>query len=317
MAPYAEREPMGFWPDQGLVSDPWCPRSRVDGTRDLRGRLGESEREPPRSGSTSTRKPCITPDRFDGSIPWRDYREHFEACASINGWNETEKARFLAACLKGSAQQILGDHKEPLEFAELLKLLERRFGPGERAEVHLAELRGRNRKPKESLPELGQAIRRLTVLAYPKLSCEAQERLARMHFADAEPDKEIRLGIFRANPSTLDEAIRAAQEVESYMESERMRYGGSRDRRVRTLESSKDPQGEEISLLRKRVAELEAASRRQPSRNSTIPYNGIQCYNCGQRGHISRNCPALDSVRPGSGNGGQAAPRVGKQSRTQ
>ena len=62
-----------------------------------------------------------------------------------------------------------------------MQLLERRFCPGQRAEVYLAALRGRQRKPNESIQELGHAIRRLTALAYPELARDAQDRLGRTH----------------------------------------------------------------------------------------------------------------------------------------
>ena len=54
-----------------------------------------------------SRKPCVYVDRYDGTTPWTDYKAHFETCAELNGWDDIEKANFLAASLKGRAQQIL------------------------------------------------------------------------------------------------------------------------------------------------------------------------------------------------------------------
>ena len=31
-----------------------------------------------------TRRPNIVPDRFSGKTPWRDYKQHFEACRLAN-----------------------------------------------------------------------------------------------------------------------------------------------------------------------------------------------------------------------------------------
>ena len=234
------------------------------------------------------RRPCIIPDRFDGSIPWRDYKEHFEACAAINDWAVKEKARFLAASLKGVAQQVLGDKSEP-SYHELTQLLERRFGPGQRAEVYLADLRGRQRKPNESIQELGHAIRRLTALAYPELARDAQDRLGKTHFIDAEPDKEIRMGIYRANPASLDEAIRIALEIESFMETERMRHGVHRSRQVRSLEGNSQRVEEELSRMRQHILELEKQlkSSKEGAKKPSVRYG---CWHCGQPGHIMRNC---------------------------
>ena len=143
---------------------------RVNGGRNYQQGINQIPQEHQVRGyGNQARRPCIIPDRFDGSIPWRDYKEHFEACAAINDWALKDKVRFLAISLKGVAQQVLGDKSEP-SYHELVQLLERRFGPGQRAEVYLAELRGRQRKPNESIQELGHAIRRLTALAYPELA---------------------------------------------------------------------------------------------------------------------------------------------------
>ena len=33
-----------------------------------------------------------------------DYEQHFEACATVNGWNKEQKAQFLAVSLVGPAR---------------------------------------------------------------------------------------------------------------------------------------------------------------------------------------------------------------------
>lgn len=101
-------------------------------------------------------------------------------------------------------------------YSSLCQRLEQRFGPGKEAETFLTELRARTRKSGENLQELGQAVQRLTSLAYPELKRDVHERLA---------DPEIRAGIFRAHPKNLDEAIRAAIETEAYLKAERQRQG--------------------------------------------------------------------------------------------
>ena len=262
---------------------------RVNGGRNYQQGINQVPQEHQVRGYVNqARRPCIIPDRFDGSIPWRDYKEHFEACAAIDDWADKEKARFLAASLKGVAQQVLGDKSEP-SYHELMQLLERRFGPGQRAEVYLAELRGRQRKPNESIQELGHAIRRLTALAYPELARDAQDRLGKTHFIDAEPDKEIRVGIYRANPASLDEAIRIALEIESFMETERMWQGVHRSRQVRSLEGNSQRFKEELSKMRQRILELEKQlkSSKEDAKKPRVRY---RCWHCSQPGHIMRNC---------------------------
>ena len=94
------------------------------------------------------RKPSLTPDRFKGDVPWREYKVHFESCAKINAWSTTEKAYFLAASLNGQAQHVLEDRScdDPLMYDELTARLDMRFGTGDQAETFLSELRSRTRR---------------------------------------------------------------------------------------------------------------------------------------------------------------------------
>ena len=87
------------------------------------------------------------------------------------------------------------------DYYEMVRLLELRFGPGEKAEMYLSQLRGRSRKLNESLQELGCAIRRLTQFEYPELDYLVQDRLARTHFGDAIQNPEVRMQLFNAHSS--------------------------------------------------------------------------------------------------------------------
>jgi hypothetical protein len=55
----------------------------------------------------------------------------------------------------------------------------------ERPSVTLRSALLRRQKPAESLPELGQAIRRLVNLAYPTVPENVRDTLAKQHFIEA------------------------------------------------------------------------------------------------------------------------------------
>ncbi len=134
----------------------------------------------------SSGRPNITPERFDGKSPLKDYRQHFEACVIANGWSDSQAAVFLAASLKGTALKVLGlctSNGEQPQYKELIKLLESQFGPGQMAENYLMELRMRRQGQNETLRELGQGIRELVALAYPEFHGSGRDRLARALFA--------------------------------------------------------------------------------------------------------------------------------------
>ena len=96
-----------------------------------------------------------------------DFKVHFEYCTELNGWNEKQKCLFLAVSLRGAAQQVLSNLsvEKKTDYNELVSALEKRFAPPNIEELYKSELRIRQRKPGESLLELGQAIRRLVTLS--------------------------------------------------------------------------------------------------------------------------------------------------------
>ena len=183
-------------------------------------------------------KPNIIPDRFDGRVPWGEYLSHFEACRMAAGWDNEQSRIFLAASLRGPALKALGikaGDSSSLSYQELLRILEKRFGPGQLAENYLLELRYRRQGPNESIQELGQAIGELSRLAYPELPDDAQEQLARTHFLEAIEDQSVREGVFRSKPCTLDEYIQAALSTDNFYRLEEQRTG-RRHKQARVVE---------------------------------------------------------------------------------
>lgn len=273
-----------------------------------------------RRGSNSGMRDVL-PDKFAGRIPWTDYRRHFDVCMRLNRWNDVEAGQFLATRLQGAALKVLNNIPigRELTYSELASHLERRFGPGEDAENFLLELRTRRRQPKESLQELGQAIRDLTCLAYPELSRDARERLARGHFSDAIDDVEVRAGIFRAHAITLDDAIRAGLATESFGKAEKARERTRPARHVRSMESSVEPipvdkMRKEIDGLKSSLGEMMEMMREMNMDKSKSV--GIVCYNCRENGHMAKYCPKQtqgNGSRPSRWTGGrstQQGPRM-------
>ena len=76
-----------------------------------------------------------------------------------------------------------------------MKALEERFTPPNQTELYRVQLTERRQKPAESLPELGQAIRKLVNLAYPTVPENVRDTLAKQHFIEALADSEMRIRI--------------------------------------------------------------------------------------------------------------------------
>ena len=85
------------------------------------------------------------PATYDGKTAWDAYWAQFELLASMNHWNDMEKATILAVNLRGPATTVLtnlpsGDRQD---FEMLTAALESRFGSAHQTELNRAQLRAR------------------------------------------------------------------------------------------------------------------------------------------------------------------------------
>ena len=234
----------------------------------------------------TTRKPVILPDHFDGSISWLDYQAHFETCADVNEWDDVEKARFLIVSLRGPAQQVMGDltSAERKDYGILINAIKRRFNPDRQTELYRSQLRTRKRNVNESLPELGQAIKRLVRLAYPNAGCELLDSLGRDYFLDAIGDSSVRLQIYQSRPTTIDEAVCVAIEFEAFQLSENQRMSGKRPTRVvyssePQTNAKADVSVSDLKTALDNIRVQQKAHNKEQSRHNKQVENDLKCFN--------------------------------------
>ena len=241
------------------------------------------------------------PVKFDGRIPWEDFINQFEACARFNGWTEREACFQLYTSCIGDALTVLTVNEikpEEISYNELRRFLAQEYGPRECAESYFQELHRREQRPEESITQLGQAIRKLTTLAHPRTSKEERDDLAKVCFQNAIADPDVRKDVFRARPLTLNEAIRAALESESYYRAERNRKRSRSPSYVRPLstERSGRDDSEVMTYLKafgERLEKLVQSSmaREETKRQESLPKTRPRrCYTCNQEGHFARDC---------------------------
>ena len=155
----------------------------------------------------------------------RDFLIQFEMISQICQWDQAMMALELAACLRGSALEVLGD-SEPRErsnYSTLVSALLARFEPENQTQLYNAQLRGRVRKNNESLPDLAHDIKRLIRKAYPELPNEMRDVIAKDVFLEALNNKEMELVVFQSQIGSLQQALGVAVEYEAFQLSRQCR----------------------------------------------------------------------------------------------
>ncbi|CAG2234439.1 unnamed protein product [Mytilus edulis] len=140
----------------------------------------------------------------------------------------SDKGLYLAVALRGQAQGILGDLPidKQQNYKALVNALEQRFAPPNQTELYRVQLTERRQKASESLPELGQSIRRLINQAYPTVPEDVRDTLAKQYFIEALADSEMRIRIKQSRPQGLNDALRVAVELETYNRAEKQLKDG-------------------------------------------------------------------------------------------
>ena len=259
--------------------------------------------------STSKPRNFVKPATYDGSSMWNDYLSHFESVGLLNEWTETEKGLYLAASLRGLAQGVLGNQPrdERQNYAKLVKALQDRFAPLNQTELYRTQLRDRRQRAAESLPEMGQDIRRLVNLAYPTAPDDVREILATEQFLDGLHNSDMRLKIKQSRPSSFNDAIQRAVELEAFYKAEIRRtenvrsmdqdsgQGSKIDKFIETMEKNMQSLQREMKDVKRWKFQMqkEGHDTRQMKEEprETTTNNDRRCYICGSDKHLRRHCP--------------------------
>ncbi|CAC5378861.1 unnamed protein product [Mytilus coruscus] len=163
----------------------------------------------------------IKPQIFDGSDDLEEYLTQFHLLAELN----KIKALLLASSLSGSARAILNEitDEERHDFECLVNALKNRFGSMNRSEVFRAELQTRVRLKNETLPELAQAIKKLTRRAYPDTTALVMDNVSLDYFIDAIPETDIRLRLREVGPTSINETENIAVRLEALRIADRQK----------------------------------------------------------------------------------------------
>ena len=139
-------------------------------------------------------------------------------------------------------------------------MLTNRFGGTKQTDKHRMELRYRKRRPNESLSDQHQDISRLMALTHPQLPSSSRDTIACDYYIDSLNDPDFALKVRERNPSSLDEALRIALQLEAWIRDTNRQKGDEtgvkmkmRENRVATVETSNSS---EFTSLKSHIAML-------------------------------------------------------------
>jgi len=121
-----------------------------------------------------------------------------------------------SVCVSAFGDQLLWDLRSQVMLADLIRLLCEHFGTLDQAKQFRTELQMHRRKPGEALDGLYNEICRLMSLAYPGPTTGFVNVVGRDAFLEALGDQSLRVRILDKVPTTMEEALRIALNLEAH-----------------------------------------------------------------------------------------------------
>uniref|UniRef100_A0A5S6QGW8 CCHC-type domain-containing protein n=1 Tax=Trichuris muris TaxID=70415 RepID=A0A5S6QGW8_TRIMR len=252
----------------------------------------------------------VSPDVFDGTGSMRDWFESFVACAYLNGWSDEEKLKWLKVRLGGQAlRAFLCFSDEESKSYQMAKVkLTARFDPPEHAPLHRLEFDAHGRSNSETWQSYAGVLRCIAERAFPDFSPEVRDFLALQRYLKEIKDRDVAVGVRRAEPKSLDAAVRETLVQENILRATRSAHVIGHMTHDDTSATAAQL-AEFMNDVTERLAKLESAVERRNSETVTGPNGGslpaqsnqmrrtrIQCWLCGGWGHRRSNC--TNSSRP-------------------
>jgi len=122
---------------------------------------------------------------FNGSTPWRTFREQYTRIARVNGWvTQTDLVQYLTLALESPAAEVLKDFDDSTETAyeDLWKRIEHRFGDVDEGREAQRKFGNRRQTDSESLQEYEQALRTLYKQGWPSATPETRDAALKRSF---------------------------------------------------------------------------------------------------------------------------------------
>ena len=266
--------------------------------------------------ATSTGSGIILPEPLqdDNAKSWF---KRYEICATANSWNQATRLARLPTLLKGRAWAIYEvlTEEQTDTYALAKEALLAHLSPDTNEDRVCAREQLAQRKlhgDRESVDELARDFERLLDKASPGLPAEIRDRELKYHLMNALPEKvSLQLKLLPTHTYTkmiskATELLLIYQRVDK--EEGHIQQINPKEDKLDRLDTAVQQVSEQLTALSTQDQPLNLSQK--PPRTRRL--EDIECYNCGRRGHLARNC-----WHSGNGQGGISTRRPGGAPRFQ
>jgi hypothetical protein len=249
----------------------------------------------------------VRPETFDGRVTeWDDFIGHFDRVCSWNRWSNEESAMQLAMNIRQPAScHLEGLSQEVLQDYDFLKVtLRRKFAPKERQMAARCEFRNRVRHNNERATDFKVELQRMASKGWSDYSHETKDAMVLEQFLAGIKDGAAKRHIVYGRPSSLQAAVSLLEEYDAF-EMSLQREGSSfeKPREVAGVSAMRIDEGLteqkdsgvllELGELKAQIEELQSHGHQWGGPGNPPQRRGknIECYRCGEIGHMSFNCP--------------------------
>ena len=202
--------------------------------------------------------------------------------------------------VKGAVDRPCSDCLPKARKDTLKKALRERFEPESKRERYIAELSSRAKKPNEEWPEYAEDLLNIADKAYPDLQEEARERLALTQYLSQLTNPQISFAVKQKRPKTLDEAVAATLEMESFVQSKPKGLVAPvgaeiEETQIPTIAGVAQKQDRVLDLVERLTTRLEnlesqvatsgSSHRTQGTRGGDRTRQPVVCHKCKREGH--------------------------------